>query len=110
MSIEMEGAAHDQTGLPMAALSVAGAQWRLKQGERVRLNTQLLPWALRAGTRSTDLMCLYYEEHFQVRRCGSPPCRLGLGLRGVGFGPPFLIPGAKEGSCTSALLPPDQEH
>ena len=55
-----------QTGLPMAALSVAGAQWRLKPKERVRLNTELLPWALRAGNHCSDLMCLYYEEHFKV--------------------------------------------
>jgi ubiquinone biosynthesis protein COQ4 len=27
-----------------------------------------LPWALRAGTRCHDLMNVYYEHHFQVRR------------------------------------------
>lgn len=53
-----------QTGLPMAALSVAGAQWRLRPEERTRLNTQLLPWALRTGSSCADLVCLYYEEHF----------------------------------------------
>lgn len=56
-----------QTGLPMAALSVAGAQWRLRPEDRMRLNTQLLPWALRAGSGCADLMCIYYEEHFSVR-------------------------------------------
>lgn len=58
----------------MAALSVAGAQWRLTPAERMQLNTQLLPWALRAGNLSTDLMCLYYEEHFKVVM----PCREGM--------------------------------
>ena len=51
----------------MAALSVGGAQWRLKHTERARLNTELLPWALRAGSQCSDLMCIYYEEHFQVK-------------------------------------------
>lgn len=53
----------------MAALSVAGAQWRLRPEERTRLNTQLLPWALRTGSSCADLVCLYYEEHFHVGAC-----------------------------------------
>jgi len=56
-----------QTGMPMAALSVAGAQWRLTGRERGRLAAELLPWALRAGTRCADLMCLPYERHLAVR-------------------------------------------
>ncbi|KAK9809688.1 hypothetical protein WJX73_005032 [Symbiochloris irregularis] len=63
--LTLKGLEFVQTGLPMAALSVAGAQWRLKQEDRVRLNSQLLPWALRAGSECADLMCIYYEEHFQ---------------------------------------------
>lgn len=61
-----------QTGLPMTALSVAGAQYRLPPSDRAVLTRDFLPWALRAGTRSTDLMCLYYEEHFDVRRSHLP--------------------------------------
>ncbi|KAK9821518.1 hypothetical protein WJX74_006190 [Apatococcus lobatus] len=53
-----------QTGLPMTGLAVAGAQWRLKPDQRQRLIADLLPWALRAGTRCHDLMCIHYEEHF----------------------------------------------
>ncbi|KAK9826739.1 hypothetical protein WJX81_003110 [Elliptochloris bilobata] len=54
-----------QTGMPMAALSVAGAQWRLSGRDRSRLATELLPWALRSGMRCADLMCLPYERHLQ---------------------------------------------
>ncbi len=55
-----------QTGLPMTGLAVAGAQWRMKPDQRQRLMTDLLPWALRAGTRCQDLICIHYEQHFQV--------------------------------------------
>jgi ubiquinone biosynthesis protein COQ4 len=51
----------------MTALSVVGASWRLKAADRGRLATELLPWALHAGSRSADLMCLYYERHFEAR-------------------------------------------
>ena len=60
-----------QTGMPMTALSVMGASWRLKSEDRSRLISELLPWAVHAGSRSADLMCLYYEEHFEVH--SSPP-------------------------------------
>jgi ubiquinone biosynthesis protein COQ4 len=50
----------------MTALSVMGASWRLKAQDRNRLVTELLPWAMQAGSRSADLMCLYYEQHFEV--------------------------------------------
>lgn len=53
-----------QLGLPSAAAAVAGAAWRLKPADRRRLFTQLVPWAARAGARSADLLCLFYEEHF----------------------------------------------
>jgi len=55
-----------QTGMPMTALSVVGASWRLKAEDRSRLVNELLPWAVHAGSRSADLMCLYYEKHFEV--------------------------------------------
>ena len=74
----MNRACAPQTGLPMTALSVMGAQWRLKTADRAVLLSEFLPWAVRAGGRSADLMCLYYEEHFEVigtqhdSRCGLP--------------------------------------
>lgn len=52
----------------MTALAVAAAQWRLPADDRMLLQQSYLPWALRAGTRCADLMCLYYERHFEVRR------------------------------------------
>ena len=55
-----------QTGMPMTALSVLGGQFRLKAETRAELYRDFLPWALRAGFRSADLMCLYYEKHFEV--------------------------------------------
>lgn len=54
-----------QLGLPSAAAAVAGAAWRLRPEDRARLFTQMVPWALRAGARSADLLCLYYEEHLE---------------------------------------------
>lgn len=65
------GWAHAQTGMPMAALSVAGAQWRLSARDRGCLATELLPWALRSGMRCADLICLPYERHLQARLLGS---------------------------------------
>lgn len=50
----------------MTALSVLGGQFRLKPETRAELYRDFLPWALRAGFRSADLMCLYYERHFEV--------------------------------------------
>jgi ubiquinone biosynthesis protein COQ4 len=55
-----------QTGMPMTALSVLGGQFRLKAQTRAELYQDFLPWALRAGFRSADLICLYYEKHFEV--------------------------------------------
>ena len=57
-----------QTGMPMTALSVLGGQFRLKTQTRAQLYQEFLPWAVRAGFRSADLMCLYYEKHFEVRQ------------------------------------------
>ena len=55
-----------QTGMPMTALSVLGGQFRLKPQTRAQLYQDFLPWSIRAGFRSADLMCLYYEKHFEV--------------------------------------------
>jgi hypothetical protein len=55
-----------QTGLPMAGLAVAGAQFKLSAADRRLLWTVYAPWALRAGSRCEDLACLYYERHFEV--------------------------------------------
>ncbi|KAF6264315.1 coenzyme Q biosynthesis protein Coq4-domain-containing protein [Scenedesmus sp. NREL 46B-D3] len=54
-----------QTGLPMAGMAVAGAQFKLSAEDRRLLWTTYMPWAAQAGLRSADLMCLYYEQHLQ---------------------------------------------
>ncbi|KAL6750485.1 ubiquinone biosynthesis protein [Haematococcus lacustris] len=54
-----------QTGVPMTGLAVLGAQYRLKPADRQLLQETFMPWAVRAGTRSRDLMNIYYEENFQ---------------------------------------------
>lgn len=53
-------AAH--TGLPMAMLSGLGGPLRMKAPQMARAYTVYAPWAIRAGTRCADLMCIYYEE------------------------------------------------
>lgn len=53
-----------QTGLPMTAMAVVGAQFKLSSTDRQLLQSVYLPWALRAGLRSADLMCIRYEDHF----------------------------------------------
>ena len=74
----------EQMLLPMAALSVIGGSARFCQKQRNLFTKHYLPWALHAGLRCSDLMCIYYEKHFQedleeVRRrwcvvpCPSPP-------------------------------------
>ena len=52
----------------MTGLAVLGAQYRLGPGDRELLQRHYLPWALRAGSRCADLLCIYYERHFQVGR------------------------------------------
>ncbi|KIY93277.1 putative Ubiquinone biosynthesis protein COQ4 like protein [Monoraphidium neglectum] len=54
-----------QTGLPMAGLAVAGAQFRLGQEDRRLLWQVYLPWAARTGLRCADLVSIYYEKHFE---------------------------------------------
>lgn len=51
------------TGLPMAFMSVAGAQVRLSRFQRRRLFTEYVPWALLAGRRAVDLVPIAYEDH-----------------------------------------------
>jgi ubiquinone biosynthesis protein COQ4 len=53
------------TGLPMAGLAVAGAQFRLSAADRSLLQRHYLPWALRAGRRCRPLMCIHYEAHLE---------------------------------------------
>lgn len=68
MSVPLRDDLHraPQTGVPMTALSVVGAQWRLRPQDRRLLWGTFMPWALRAGARSPDLLTLYYEKHFEV--------------------------------------------
>ncbi|KAI8475649.1 MAG: ubiquinone biosynthesis protein [Monoraphidium minutum] len=77
-----------QTGLPMAGMAVAGAQLRLSPEDRQLLWQVYLPWAARTGLRCADLMCIYYERHFdedleelrhrwRVAPAPPPPIRLG---------------------------------
>lgn len=54
-----------QTGLPMTGLAVLAGEWRFNAGDRALLNSRFLPWAFRAGARAPDLMCIYYEKHFE---------------------------------------------
>ncbi|PSC76530.1 ubiquinone biosynthesis [Micractinium conductrix] len=53
-----------QTGLPMTGLAVLAGEWRFTPEDRALLNREFLPWALRAGARAPDLMCIYYEKHW----------------------------------------------
>jgi len=62
------GLCYAQTGMPMTGLAVMGAQFRLAPHDRVLLQQQFLPWALRAGNNCHDLMSIYYEHHLQVGR------------------------------------------
>jgi len=54
-----------QTGLPMAGMAVAGAQFKLSAEDRQLLWQAYLPWATQTGLRCADLMCIYYEKHFE---------------------------------------------
>jgi ubiquinone biosynthesis protein COQ4 len=52
------------TLLPMTGLSV-GAMVRLKPAERERLWSIYLPWAVRSGLASKDLINVYWEEQLE---------------------------------------------
>ncbi|XP_021718380.1 ubiquinone biosynthesis protein COQ4 homolog, mitochondrial-like [Chenopodium quinoa] len=53
-----------QMHLPMCFMSVIGGSARFNSKQRSLFFEHYLPWALRAGMNCTDLMCIYYERHF----------------------------------------------
>ncbi|KMT08914.1 hypothetical protein BVRB_6g136330 [Beta vulgaris subsp. vulgaris] len=53
-----------QMHLPMCFMSVIGGSARFNSKQRSLFFEHYFPWALRAGLSSTDLMCIYYERHF----------------------------------------------
>ncbi|KAD2393614.1 hypothetical protein E3N88_40591 [Mikania micrantha] len=54
----------EQMLLPMCFLSVIGGTARFNDKQRSLFYTHYFPWAVQAGMKSTDLMCVYYEKHF----------------------------------------------
>ncbi|VFQ66641.1 unnamed protein product [Cuscuta campestris] len=54
----------EQMMLPMCMMSVVGGTARFSERQRRLFYQHYFPWALRAGLRCTDLMCVYYERHF----------------------------------------------
>ncbi|KAK6788525.1 hypothetical protein RDI58_012323 [Solanum bulbocastanum] len=54
----------EQMLLPMCLMSVLGGTARFSDKQRSLFYQHYFPWAFRAGARSTDLMCVYYEKHF----------------------------------------------
>jgi hypothetical protein len=48
---------------PRRWLHPAGAQYRLRPEDRAVLWRDFVPWAVRAGLRCPDLLCLHYERH-----------------------------------------------
>lgn len=54
-----------QTGIPMTGLAVVAGEFKQQGADRELLNREFLPWALKAGTRSADLLTIYYEKHFE---------------------------------------------
>ncbi|CAA2997625.1 ubiquinone biosynthesis COQ4 homolog, mitochondrial [Olea europaea subsp. europaea] len=54
----------EQMLLPMCALSVLGGTVRFTEKQRRLFYKHYFPWALQAGMRCSDLMCIYYERHF----------------------------------------------
>ncbi|KAJ6768415.1 UBIQUINONE BIOSYNTHESIS PROTEIN COQ4-like protein MITOCHONDRIAL [Salix koriyanagi] len=55
----------EQMHLPMCLMSVVGGTARFTEKQRKLFFQHYFPWAIRAGMQSTDLMCVYYEKHFQ---------------------------------------------
>jgi len=53
-----------QTGMPMTGMAVVAAELRLDEARRRRLNGVYVPWGVRAGGKSADLVTLYYEREF----------------------------------------------
>ncbi|KAM5476842.1 Ubiquinone biosynthesis protein [Microsporum audouinii] len=64
------------TGLPMTGLSAA-AVVRLKGAERQRFWDVYLPWAVRSGAGSKELICVYWEELLE-RDVGELRAELGI--------------------------------
>ena len=54
-----------QTGIPMTGMAVIAGMARLKAKDREVMRTRYLPWAIRAGSKSADLMTLFYEQYFE---------------------------------------------
>ncbi|CAH9128918.1 unnamed protein product [Cuscuta epithymum] len=54
----------EQMMLPMCMMSVVGGTARFTERQRTLFYQHYFPWALKAGLRCTDLMCVYYERHF----------------------------------------------
>lgn len=54
----------EQMLLPMCMLSVIGGTVRFSDRQRALFFKHYFPWAIRAGRQCTDLMCVYYERHF----------------------------------------------
>lgn len=54
----------EQMLLPMCALSVVGGTARFNEKQRSLFFHHYFPWATRAGMRCTDLISVYYEQHF----------------------------------------------
>ena len=53
-----------QTAMPMTGLAVVAAELRLDGPRRQLLNRVYVPWGVRAGGKSADLVTLYYEREF----------------------------------------------
>lgn len=54
----------EQMCLPMCLLSVLGGTARFNEKQRKLFFQHYFQWAIRAGMQCTDLMCIYYEQHF----------------------------------------------
>eukprot|EP00040_Diaphanoeca_grandis_P022653 m.122206 g.122206 ORF g.122206 m.122206 type:complete len:276 (-) comp28906_c1_seq2:1037-1864(-) len=54
-----------QTGLPMCYLSGVFGPLRLKPSEQLKMYTKYMPWAIETGRKSTFLLNVYYEKHFE---------------------------------------------
>ncbi|OWM75881.1 ubiquinone biosynthesis protein COQ4 homolog, mitochondrial isoform X2 [Punica granatum] len=58
----------EQMYLPMCLLSVMAGTARFNEKQRTVFFRHYFPWAVQAGVRCTDLMCIYYERHFPEDR------------------------------------------
>lgn len=55
------------TKMPMCATGALFGAIRLKPKQRKEYVTTHLPWALRVGYNAKNLMCVYYEKHWEHR-------------------------------------------